>query len=116
MKITKETLKQLIKEELETVLEAPLGAAGGVDIPGELEKVRQASPERQLAVYKAKTHRARRGMADNHRRLLKLIKRLNSGMRHGAGPNELYAMLLQAEEILRNSDVLYDIMLDLKNM
>jgi hypothetical protein len=115
MKITKSTLKQLIKEELEALEE--LGYSPYLE--KELEKARVASPERQLAVYKAKTHLARRGMADNHRRIVKLRRELRVA-------EEMVAADLQtpdfkrinelASRIWEESEALHNIMLELKNM
>ena len=99
MKITKDTIKQLIKEEL--------------------------ADEQQLRAYKAKTDQARRGMADNHRRILRLRRKMEDAsyvMKDGAYPYIYFGGKNKKQindlvnEILLQSDVLYDIMLDLKNM
>ena len=92
MKITKDTLRQLIKEELEVVTEV------------------------SRPVPKAKLDKVRYGMADNHRRILRLIKMIKAGMRYGAGPQALFAMLNLTDEILRNSDELHYSMLEIKKI
>lgn len=99
MKITKDKLKQLIKEEL--------------------------ADEQRLRAYKAKTDQARRGMADNHRRILRLRRKMEDATYvssdtgypyiYFGGKNKKQINDL-VNEILLQSDVLHDTMLDLKNM
>ena len=119
MKITKETLKQLIKEELESLSEVPT-IPGGLkrSLEDEAEKARQASPERKLAIYKSKVHKMRGDQARQIRRMIRLQKDLQMAtdiISQGRTP-EMQRILDLARTISNDLDSIHNAMLELKNM
>ena len=118
MKVTKSQLKQIIKEELQALDEINIPGAGDMIRRG-LEKERQASPERQLAVYKAKLHKMRRDHEDQIREMTRLRRQLAAAEEMLTNENQspdLQKIMRTAGQIALGLEANHRMMLDLKNM
>ena len=121
MKITKSDLTQLIKEELEAVIEQVF--------PGDflVRKPKRAVPEpdaasyanlaRQLATYKSKVFKMRDKQAQQIRRMIRLQKDLYDAMdilSQDRSP-DMQPILDLARKIFNDLDSIHNLMLDLRN-